>query len=49
MAHDHIKDFEQKFNTKLTEREQMIFNYAYRLGKQEIADNNLMTTKLLIK
>ena len=31
-----IEEFERAVNTKLTEREEMIFNYAYNMGKKEL-------------
>ena len=44
-----IKEFEQKINTNLTEREQMIFNYAYICGQQELKNNNSTITKVINK
>jgi len=44
-----IKELERKINIDLTEREQMIFNYAYICGKQELESNNSIITKVINK
>jgi hypothetical protein len=42
-----IKEFEEKFNTRLTERDKMIFNYAYNCSKQKLNENNQVITKVI--
>lgn len=44
MMNEWIKRFKQEFNTSLTDREQMIFNYAYNCGKQKLVDDNSIET-----
>lgn len=43
---NHIEQFEKDFNTKLTEREIMIFNYAYNAHLKDLDLENEVVTEI---